>query len=118
MTPSGLLQAALAAFFVKTVDGLLALLLGRFLFLTEAFLYGAVTFLIIELAEIVGFAFPQTGTLPGGGILFHVSLVCCFTTVVIGKGTVKQGEKLDIFKQAQAKKIIQLVDDFLKIRKS
>ncbi len=79
---------------MEAVNRVLAFLFCRFFFLAEAFFDGAVAFLIIKLAEIIGFALAQTGTLPGGGILFHVRLVCCFTTVVIGKGTVKPGEKL------------------------
>ena len=81
-------RVGLAAVFEVAFDGLLAILLGGFLFLAEGFLDGAVAFLIIEFAEIVGFAFTQAGTLPGGGILAHVCRVCCFTTVVSRKGTI------------------------------
>jgi hypothetical protein len=77
----------LAAVFEVAFDGLLAFLLGGLLILAEGFLDSAVAFLIIEFVEIVGFAFAQAGTLPGGGILAHVCRVCCFTTVVSRKGT-------------------------------
>jgi hypothetical protein len=85
----GLLGAGLAAFFKEAFDGLFAFLFGCLFLLAEGLLDGAVAFLIIEFAEIVGFAFAQAAALPGGGILFHVCWVCCFTTVVRGKGIKK-----------------------------
>jgi hypothetical protein len=88
------LEAGLAAFFIEAVDRLLTFLFGGLFFLTERFLYGTVAFLIVKFAEIIGFAFAQAGTLPGGGSLFHVGCVCCFTTVVKGKDTIKRAENL------------------------
>jgi hypothetical protein len=88
-----LLAAAVATFFETTFDGLFTFFFLGLLFLAEAFFDSAVAFLIIEFAEIVGFAFAQAGTLPGGGILFHVCRVCCFTTVVSREGRLKAGHK-------------------------
>ena len=86
---SGLFGAGLAAFFKVPFNGFFAFFFLGLFFLSEGFLDGAVAFLIIEFAEIVGFAFAQAWPLPGGGILFHVCWVCCFTTVVRGEGTKK-----------------------------
>lgn len=91
------LRARLTAVFKATFDGLFAFLFSGLLFLAEGFFDRAVAFLIIEFVEIVGFAFAQAGSLPGGGILFHARLVCCFTTVVNRKDTIKarqNGEEL------------------------
>ena len=71
-TGDGLLAAGLAAFFEKALDGLFAFFFCGLLFLAEGFFDGAIAFLIIEFAEIVGFAFAQAAPLPGGGILFHL----------------------------------------------
>jgi len=63
--------AGLAAVFEVFPDGLFPLFLGGLFLLAQLLLYGAVAFLIIEFAEIVGLAFPESGTLPAGGMLFH-----------------------------------------------